>query len=174
MMHMLSPATGRYKMNIIHWTYDSTISDERITQTLDSLPGYLFNAKMYNILYSDDTTRQAVKVNEGTYFFHVRFTVVTFYKNGSKKNVAYVNKHHEKYWEFSYNDNETPEECGHFKNGHKSGKWKYFNTDGKKVKVEKYASDGTVKSTKTYNPPKKCLKTIFNPKHPLGAPYIII
>lgn len=173
MIHMQSPAVGRYMMHILPMGYDSTMTAEQIARCVDSLPGHLFNAKMYNILYKDDSTKQAVKVNEGSYFFHKRITEVLFWKNGNKKTVTYVNRHYQKYWEFSYYDNDAPRQCGHYKNGNKKGRWVYFNTQGRKVKVEKHAKDGTLKKTKTFDPPKKCWKTIFNPKYPGGAPYII-
>jgi hypothetical protein len=174
MMHMQSPSVGRYKMNILPWAYDSTVSASQIARCVDSLPGHAFNSKMYNILYKDDSTKQAVKVNEGSYLFHKRITEIIFWKNGNKKSVAYVNKHYEKYWEFSYYENDAPCALGQYKKGHKVGKWKYFNTRGLKVKVEKYAKDGTVEKTKIFDPPKKCLKTMFNSAHPGGSPYIII
>lgn len=174
MIHMQSPAVGRYILYILPLGYDSTVTDEQIAKCVDTMPGHLFNAKMYNLLYKDDSTRLGAKINEGTYFFRKRFTVITYWKNGNKKNVAMLNKHCAKYHDFSYYDNDAPKECGSYRKGHKTGKWKYFNIQGRKVKVEKYAKDGTVKKTKTFDPPKKCWKTIFNPKRPNGTPYIIM
>jgi hypothetical protein len=174
MIHMLRPAVGRFKLYIMPYAYDSTISEEQIGAVIDSLPGHLFAARMYNMLYMGDSNLLAVTANEGIYFFHKRFTITVFWKTGNKKEVAYLGRHHHKYWQYNYNENATPASCGHYKNGHKVKKWKYYNTDGRKIKVEKYAKDGTLKTSKTLDKPKKTLRTIFNPKHPAGVHYLII
>src|SRR5581483_6942108 len=145
MLHMQSPAVGRYMLHILPWGYDSTVTEEQIAACLDTLPGHLFAAKMYNLLYKDDSTRMAVRANEGIYFFHKRYTINVYWKSGNRKIYALVGRHHKKYWQFNYHENDVPESCGKYRNGHKKGKWNYFNTDGKKIKVEKYAKDGTVK-----------------------------
>lgn len=173
MMYLQSPSVGRLPLHILPWGYDSTVTEEQIAACLDTLPGHLLAAKMYNLLYKDDSTRLAVKANEGIYFFHKRFTIRLYWKNGNRKILAYAGRHHNKYRQYNYHENDAPESCGKYKKGHKVGKWKYFNSDCKKIKVEKYAKDGTIKKTKTFDPPKKTLKAIFNPRHPKGTPYII-
>lgn len=174
MLRMKSPAVGQYMLHILPWGYDSTVTPEQIARCVDTLPGHMFNAKMFNMLYKDDSTRLGVKAEEGTYFFHTKITVYLYWKNGNKKSVTKLNKHGVMYRQFNYYENDAPASCGKYKKGHKAGKWKYFNTQGLKVKTEKYAKDGTVKKTKTYDPPKNCWKTKFNPRHLGGTPYIII
>jgi hypothetical protein len=174
MIHMQSPAVGKYMLHILPWGYDSNTTDEQMARCVDTLPGHPLAAKMYNILYKDDTTRLAVKIEEGLYLFSKkRYTIEVYWKNGNKKYISLVTKRFKKYHQFVYHENDAPAACGCFKNGHKVGRWVYFNTQGLKVKVEHYAKDGTVKSSKTIDPPKKTLRTIFNTRHLAGTPYII-
>jgi len=173
MIYMQSPAVGRYMLHILPWGYDSAVTAEQIARCIDTMQGHLFNAKMYNLLYKDDSAKLAVKAEEGTYFFHTKYTITLYWKNGDKKSIILLNKHCVKYHEFSYYENDAPRACGKYKKGHKVHRWVYFNTQGLKVKVERYAQDGSVKKTRTFNPPKKCWKTTFNPRHPGGTPYII-
>jgi hypothetical protein len=172
-IHLQSPSFGQYTLHILPFGYDSTISDEQIAACIDTMPGHLFAAKMYNLLYKDDTTKLAVKANEGIYFFHKRYTIEVYWKTGNKKEIAYLGRHHHKYKQFNYYENDVPASVGHYKNGHKVKKWKYFNTDCRKTKVEKYAKDGSVKKSKAFDKPKKTLRSLFNPKHTKGAHYII-
>jgi len=173
MIYMQSPAIGRYMLHILPWGYDTTITPEQIAKCVDTLPGHFLSAKMYNLVYKDDTTKLAAKIEEAVYVFHKKITLVIYWKNGNKMHYILLNKHHEKYWEFSYHDNDAPAECGKYKKGHKKGRWVYFNTQGLKIRVEKYAKDGTLKKTKNFDPPKKTGRTIFNPRHLGGTPYII-
>jgi hypothetical protein len=145
MIYMQSPAIGRYMLHILPWTYDSTITLEQMAACVDTLAGHPFAAKMYNMLYKDDSTKLAAKIEEGYYPFHIKYTVNIYWKNGNKHHLVLLNRHHEKYWEFDYNVNDAPAACGRYKHGHKKGRWVYFNTQGLKVKVEKYAGDGTLK-----------------------------
>ncbi|MGP8216103.1 MAG: hypothetical protein ACLQQ4_11100 [Bacteroidia bacterium] len=181
--------SGQYRLNIIPIKYDTTVSDIRILQCIDSLPGGLFHSKMYNLLYADDSTRMAIQVNEGNYLFRVRYEVVEYYKNGNVKRRTYYTKHLKKYWEFNYYADASPKSTGRykpfinhnekdfFKNSIvKHGTWLYFNADGNLVKKEKNVSDGTYGTlvyTKDYNPPKRTFTTIMNPKHLKGTPYVI-
>lgn len=173
MITMKSPGIGRYMLHILPWGYDTMVTPEQIAKCVDTLQGHMFNSKMYNLLYKDDSTKLAVKAEEGSYFFHRKFTITIYLKNGNKQAVVLLNRHCEKYHEFSYYANDAPASCGHYKHGHKTRRWVYFNTQGKKVKVEKYAKDGTLKKTKTFDPAKKTLRTIFNTRHPEGTPYVI-
>lgn len=172
-LQMQSPAVGRYKLHILPFGYDSTVTEARIAACVDTLPGHLFGAKMYNMVYANDSTRLAVRIDAGNYFFHKKFTITMYWRNGNKKEIALLNRHYIKYKEFSYYQNDAPAAHGKYKHGHKKHRWVYFNSRGLKVKVEKYAGDGTVKKTKTFDPPKKTLRTIFNPAHPSGSPYTI-
>jgi len=173
MIYMQSPSVGRYMLHILPWGYDSTVTPEQIATCIDTLPGHLFSAKLYNLVYKNDTTKLAVKAEEGVYLFHKKYTVTAYWKNGNKLSMVELNKHHQKYWQFNYYMNDAPASCGKYRKGHKKGRWVYFNTQGLKVKVEKYAKDGTLKKTKNIDPPKKTFRTIFNPRHPAGAPYMI-
>lgn len=164
---------GQFRLNIIPITYDSTVSDEKMLKCVDSLPGGLFSAKTYHVLYKDDSTRLAIQINEGVYLFHKRFTIIEYWKNGITKRITYYNKHFKRYWAFAFYSDASPMDKGKYNGGKKKGRWIYFNTDGKKVKMEKYAPDGTLKKSRDYNPPEKTLTTIFNPKHPHGLPYTI-
>ncbi len=173
MIHMQRPAVGQYMLHILPWYYDSTKKDEQIARCLDTLPGHLFSAKMYNMLYRDDTTKLAVKADEGVYLFHKRYTINIYWKNGNKKSVSFVNRHFVKYLEHSFYDNDAPMAFGRYRKGNKKGRWVYYNTQGKKVKVERYSRSGTLKKSKTFDPPIKTLRTVFNPRHLSGTPYII-
>jgi len=172
-LQMQSPSIGRYQLHILPMAYDSTVTEAQIAACIDSLPGHLFGAKMYNMLYAGDSTRLAVRIEAGNYFFHKKFTVTIYWKNGNKKEVAILNRHYLKYKEIDYYQNDAPAAHGKYGHGHKKRRWVYFNTRGLKVKVEKYARDGTVKKSKTIDPPKKTLRTIFNPPHSSGTPYVI-
>ncbi|HWY99037.1 MAG TPA: hypothetical protein VNY36_08130 [Bacteroidia bacterium] len=185
-MFVGSNNTGQYKLNIIPVKYDTTVSDLTILKCIDSLPGGLFHAKMYNLLYADDSTRMAIQVNEGTYLFHTRYEVVEYYKNGAIKRRTYYNKHEMKYWYMSFYPDASPKEKGRYQTSAsakqlhsayfdincKKGKWQYFNIEGNMVKMERYNRYGQEK-TKDYNPPKRNFTTIMNPKKPKGKPYVI-
>lgn len=189
-MFVGSNNTGQYRISILPFGYDSTVSDIRILQCIDSLPGRAFHSKMYNLIYKDDSTRMAIQVNEGAYLFHVRYEVVEYYKNGAVKRRTYYNKHLKKYWEFDWYEDASAKAKGSYKTitGYmnvsyrdthlthsvvKKDRWQYFNADGNLIKREWYATDGTVKKSKDYNPAKRTFITIMNPKHPKGMPYII-
>src|SRR5580704_2077606 len=66
--------SGQFRLNIIPITYDSTVTDIKILQCVDSLPGGLFHSKMYNMLFTGDSTHLAIQITEGTYLFHTRYT----------------------------------------------------------------------------------------------------
>jgi hypothetical protein len=172
-LEMKSPAIGRYKLHILPLTFDSTVTEAKMVACVDSMPGHLFGAKMYDIMYSDDSTRLAARIDAGRYFFHKKFTLTLYWKNGNKRELALLNRHYRIYKEWSYYQNAALAAHGRYKHGHKKHRWVYFNSRGLKIKAEKYAHDGTVKKTKTIDPPKKTLRTIFNPLEPSGAPYII-
>jgi hypothetical protein len=179
---------GQYKLNIIPIKYDTTVSDLTILKCIDSLPGGLFHAKMYNLLYKDDSTRMAIQVNEGTYLFHTRFEVVEYYKNGAVKRRTYYNKHEMKYWEFDYYADASPKTKGCFKvireyrenekegvlmhSVVKKGKWQYFDANGMLAAVEHYSHKGELKYEAKCRP-RKTFTTIMNPKKPKGMPYVI-
>jgi hypothetical protein len=171
-MFVGSGNSGQYRLNIIPIKYDTTVSDIRILQCIDSLPGGLFHSKMYNLLYADDSTRMAIQVNEGNYLFHVRYEVVEYYKNGNVKRRTYYTKHLKKYWQFTFYADASPMAKGKFKGDKKKGKWLYFNANGNLIKKEKWTK-GDLKCSKDYNPPKRTFITIMNPKHLKGAPYVI-
>jgi hypothetical protein len=165
--------SGQYQLNIIPITYDSTVTDLKILQCVDSLPSGLFHSKFYNVLFTGDSTHLAIQITEGTYLFHTRYTITEFYKNGNKKRDTYYTKHLKKYWTFNYYADASPMYTGKYKGEIKKGKWNYYNRDGNLVKVEKYSHDGTLIYTKEYNPAKHTLTTTLNPKHPKGQPYVI-
>ncbi|HTA82425.1 MAG TPA: hypothetical protein VK783_05825 [Bacteroidia bacterium] len=181
--------SGQFRLNIIPITYDSTVSDITMLQYVDSLPAGLFHSKMYNVLFTGDSTHLAIQITEGTYLFHTRYTVTEYYKNGNKKRDTYYTKHLKKYWTFNYYADASPMFTGKYnssikatkgyaatpdyKGEVKKGKWSYYNSDGNLVKIEKYSHDGTMTFTKEFTPPKHTLTTTLNPKHPKGLPYVI-
>lgn len=164
---------GQYELYIIPLKYDTTVSDTKILQCIDSLPGHAFHSKMYNLLYAGDSTKLAIQVNEGAYLFHVRYEVVQYYKNGQVMRRTYYNKHLKKYWTFKWYADASPMETGKFNGDKKKSRWQYFNADGNLVKKEWYAKDGTIKKSNDYNPPKHTFITTMNPKHKGGQPYVI-
>jgi|GEM_PF-1155719 len=172
-LQMQSPSVGRYKLHILPITYDSTMTEAKMVACVDTMPGHLFGAKMYNVLYANDSTRLAVRIDAGNYLFHKKFTVTIYWKNGNRKEIALLNRHYMKYKEFDYYQNDAPAAHGRYKHGNKKHRWVYFNSRGLKDKVEKYAHDGTVKKSKTYDPPTKTIRTLLNPIHSSGTPYTI-
>jgi len=164
---------GQYALHILPIAYDSTVSDITMLKYSDSVETHPFGARQYNLLYKGDSTKMAVQVNAGIYMFHKRYTITEYYKNGNKKCVIYYNKHYTKYWSFYYHSDASPLSKGKWNGDKKRGKWLYFDLDGKKELKEVYTKDGTLKSSKAFTPHKKSATTIFNPKHPQGAPYVI-
>lgn len=171
-MFVGSNNTGQYELNILPYKYDTTVSDTRILQTIDSLPGKAFHSKMYNLLYADDSSRLAVQVNEAAYLFHLRYEVVVYYKNGNVKRRTYYNKHLKKYWEFDWYADASPMETGKFNGDKKKGRWDYFTPDGLLSAREWFTHKGELKKEAKCRP-TKTFTTIMNPKHPGGMPYVI-
>lgn len=187
-MFVGSNNTGQYELNILPYKYDTTVSDLRILQTIDSLPGKAFHSKMYNLLYADDSTRLAVQVNEAAYLFHIRYEVVVYYKNGNVKRRTYYNKHLKKYWEFDWYADASPKVTGKYtlvkqvrQNEMegvavyvvaKKGRWDYFTPDGLLSAREWFTHKGELKKEAKCRP-TKTFTTIMNPKHPCGMPYVI-
>ncbi|HTB06802.1 MAG TPA: hypothetical protein VK806_07595 [Bacteroidia bacterium] len=168
------PSYGQFKIAIIPLTYDSTVSDQKVLSWADSLETGIFGIVEYYLLYTGDSTKMGLHVNKALYYFvHIRYTMTEFWKNGNKKSITYFSKRLKRYWTMNFHSNATPESKGHFNGEKKKGKWTYYDTLGRKVRKERYNWDGVLLKTRDYNPPKKTFTTIFNPKHPQGAPYII-
>jgi hypothetical protein len=168
------PGFGQYRITVVPLTYDSTVSDQKVLAWSDSLDRKLFGIVEYHLLYTGDSTKFAIKVNRGLYFFvHVRFTMTEYWKNGNKKSVTYFSRRLKRYWTMTFHSNGTPASKGRFNGDKKKGKWVYYDTNGRKIRKERYNWDGMLKSGKDFNPSKNSFTTIFNPKHLQGAPYII-
>ena len=163
---------GQYELYIIPLKYDTTVSDTKILQCIDSLPGHAFHSKMYNLLDAGDSTKLAIQVNEGAYLFHVRYEVVQYYKNGQVMRHTYYNKHLKKYWMFKWYADASPMETGKYNGDKKKGRWQYFNGDGLLAAREWYSHKGDLKREEKSRPHKTFI-TIMNPKHLGGQPYVI-
>lgn len=166
------PAFGKYELKIIPIAYDSTVKDSDIINCIDTLPSYLFGVRTYNLIYKDDSTRLAIKANEHG-MFRKKFYITEFWKNGNMKRMAIYKRHSKHYLCYNYYQNEILSSRGKYRNNKKIGKWIYVNTGKKKIRVEHYASDGTLKKTKKFKPPHGTFVTFFTAAHPDGSPYVI-
>ncbi len=166
------PAFGQFRLKIIPIAYDSTVTDSSIINCIDTLPSYLFGARTYHLMFKDDTNKLAVSANEHG-MFRKKFYITEYWKNGNIKRLALYKRHSKHYTCYNYYLNDILASRGKYKNNKKIGKWIYINTGGKKVKVEHYASDGTLKKTKTFKPPHSTFATMFNAAHPEGKPYSV-
>jgi antitoxin component YwqK of YwqJK toxin-antitoxin module len=123
-------------------------------------------------MYKDDSTRLAVMANEHGPFVG-KFTITEYWKNGNIKRVAIYKRHSRHYWCYNYYSNEILSSRGKYRNNKKIGRWVYVNTNKRKIRVEHYASDGTLKKTKNIKPPRGTLSTFFMVARPEGSPYIV-
>ena len=167
-----SPGFGQYKLKIIALPYDSTVTDSSIIKCIDTLPSYLFGARTYNLMYKDDSTRLAIMANEHGPF-RGKFTITEYWKNGNMKREAIYKRHSKHYLCYNYYVNEILASRGKYRNDKKIGRWVYVNTGKKKIRVEHYASDGTLKKTKNFKPPRRTMATFFMVAKPEGSPYIV-
>ena len=167
-----APAFGKYELKIIPLAYDSTVSDSSIINCIDTLPSYLFGVRTYNLMYKDDSTRLAISANEHG-MFRRKFYITEYWKNGNMKRLAVYKRHSRHYLCYNYYLNEILSSRGKYRNNKKIGRWIYVNTGKKKIRVEHYASDGTLKKTKKFKPPRGTFATFFTAAHPQGSPYIV-
>jgi len=172
MLHMQSPAFGRYQLKIIPMPFDSTVTDSSIINCIDTLPSYLFGVRTYSLLYKDDTTRLALTANEHG-MFRKKFFLKEYWKNGNIKRAAEYKRHSKHYVCSTYYSNGMLASRGKYRNNKKTGRWLYTNTSGKKIRVEHYAAEGTLKKAKNFKPPHSAFATFFTAAHPEGKPYII-
>jgi hypothetical protein len=167
-----SPSFGKYELKIIPIPYDSTVTDSAVINCIDTLPSYLFGVRTYNLLYKDDTTRLAITANEHG-MFRKKFFITLYWKNGNMKRMAVYKRHSKHYYCYTYYENEILASRGRYRDNHKIGRWVYLNSGKKKIRVDHYASDGTLKKTKKFKPPAGTLSTFFMAAHPIGRPYVI-
>lgn len=167
-----SPGFGQYKLKIIPIPYDSTVTDLSIIKCIDTLPCYLFGVRTYNLMYKDDSTKLAIMANEHGPI-RGKFTLTEYWKNGNIKRVAIYKRHSKHYFCSNFYANEILASQGKYRNSKKIGRWVYINTGKKKMRVEHYASDGTLNKTKNFNPPHGTLATFFMVAKPEGSPYIV-
>jgi antitoxin component YwqK of YwqJK toxin-antitoxin module len=97
----------------------------------------------YCVMFSDDTTRVAISIVklEGD----KGYTVTTYRVDGKLRRVYKydINIIPTGEWE-EYYDNGKMKSEGEYTNGKKTGKWKYYDVDGQKLRTEDYQPDGTV------------------------------
>ena len=167
-----SPSFGKYALKIIPIPYDSIVKDSDIINSIDTLPSYLFGARTYNLMYKDDSSRLAVTANEHG-MFRKKFFLTEYWKNGNTKRVAIYKRHSRHYMCYTYYENEILSSRGKYRNNKKIGRWVYINTGKKKIRVEHYALDGTLKKTRKFKPPCGTLSTFFMVASPNGRPYIV-
>jgi hypothetical protein len=167
------PAFGKYELKIIPIAYDSSVTDSNIINCIDTLPSYLFGVRTYNLLYKDDTNRLAITANEHG-MFRKKFYITEYWKNGNMKRSVVYKRHSRHYLCCNYYENGILSSKGKYRNNKKMGRWIYTNTGKKKIRVEQYASDGTLKKTKKFKPPHATFATAFTVAHPEGKPYLIV
>lgn len=167
-----SPGYGQYRLKIIPIPYDSAVTDSNIINCIDTLPSYLFGARTYDLMYKDDSTKLAIIANEYG-IFRKKFIITEYWKNGNMKREAVYKRHSRHYVCSNYYTNEILASRGKYRNNKKMGRWIYINTGKKKIRVEKYSSDGTLKKTKNFKPPHGTFATFFTAAHPEGRPYIV-
>ena len=172
MLVRLPPAFGQYNLKIIPIHYDSTVIDSAIINCIDTLPSYIFGVRTYNLLYKDDTNRLAIMINEHGMFRRNAF-LTEYWKNGNIKRISIYRRHSKHYQCYNYYANEILSSKGKYRNYKKIGRWVYINTGKKKIRVEHYVSGGTLKKTKTFQPPRGTFATLFMVAQPDGNPYII-
>ena len=167
-----SPDIGQYKLKIIPIGYDSTVSDSTIIKCIDTLPSYLFGARTYHLMFKDDSNRLAIMANEHGPF-RGKITITEYWKNGNIKREAIYKRHSKHYLCSNYYSNELLASKGKYRNSKKFGRWLYINTAKKKIRVEYYAKDGTLKKARDFNPPHSTLATFFEVAKPKGSPYLV-
>ncbi len=172
MLVKLSPGFGQYRLKIIPIAFDSAVSDSSIMNCLDTLPALLFGAATYNLMYKDDSTRLAIMINEHG-IFRKKFYITEYWKNGNIKREATYKRHSKHYSCSIFYSNEILAAQGNYQNNRKIGRWLYINTAKKKIRVEIYAKDGSLKKTITFKPPQSTLATFFEVVKPQGSPYIV-
>ena len=166
------PGFGKYRLKIIPIAYDSTVKDSSIINCIDTLPSYLFGARTYHLMYKNDSNKLAVAANEHG-MFRRKFLITEYWKNGNMKRLAIYKRHSKHYTCYNYYLNDILASRGKYRDNKKIGKWIYINTGGKKIRVEHYASDGTLKKAKNFKPPHGTFATFFNAPHPEGRPYSV-
>ncbi len=166
------PGFGQYRLKIIPIAYDSTVTDSSIMNCMDTLPSYLFGARTYHLMYRDDSMKLAVMANEHGPF-RGKFRITEYWKNGNMKRVAVYKKHSKHYLCHTYYANEILASTGKYRNKKKIGRWVYINTGKKKIRVEHYSTDGTLKKTKQFKPARGTFATFFMVAEPEGTPYTV-
>jgi hypothetical protein len=172
MLFEQSPGYGKYRLKIIPIAYDSAVTDSSIINCVDTLPSLLFGARTYNLMYKDDSTKLAIMANEHG-MFRKKFYITGYWKNGNTKRLAIYKRHSRHYLCSNYYINEILASRGKYRNNKKIGRWIYTNSGKKKIRVEHYASDGTLKKAKNFKPPHGTFATFFTAPHPDGRPYIV-
>jgi len=167
-----SPGFGEYHLKIIPIAYDSTVTDSIIINCIDTLPSYLFGARTYNLMYKDDSMKLAIMANEHG-MFRKKFYITEYWKNGNMIRVAIYKRHSKHYSCSTYYINEILASRGKYRNNKKVGRWIYTNTGKKKIRVEYYAVDGTLKKTKSFKPARGTFATFFTIPYPEGKPYLV-
>ncbi len=172
MLVMQSPGFGQYWLKIIPIGYDSTVSDSNIINCIDTLPSYLFGVRTYNLMFADDSNKLAIMANEHG-LLRKKFYITEYWKNGNRKRETVYKRHSHHFSCSNFYSNEILASRGNYRNKKKTGRWVYFNTNKKKIRVEFYANDGTLKKARNFKPPRTSLRTMFEVEKPEGQPYMI-
>ncbi len=118
------------------------------------------------ILNRNDTAKIAATVNE---------TIISkYWNNGNIKSYFICRGVGRDLVDFyKYHENSMLKMSARYYKERKMGKWKYYDEDGKKYKIEKYDATGNLKKLKELSIPRKTLKTAFQKQKSSGVSYII-
>ncbi|MBI3509470.1 MAG: hypothetical protein HY064_02330 [Bacteroidetes bacterium] len=165
----------RFTIRIYPALYDSSLTDQQVMNGVDTLPLRFPFGKYYFTLFKDDTTKfaQSVLKFRGFGLLKGKYNFATYYKNGNFTCVSVYNR--EKVLDGGYAEyfeNSLPKVTGRYHNGKKRGRWRYYDEDGKLLKIETYKRTGEM-TEKKFDKPSKNLTTGNWPQRPDGRPYVI-
>ncbi|CAN5313723.1 hypothetical protein BH09BAC5_BH09BAC5_01010 [soil metagenome] len=143
--------------------YSDSLSETKIFNVLDTL-----TEKRYLVLFGDDTTKFAMvlqftsNLKEDIFKSNLKeYIFAEYWKNGNNKKTVYYNTQKQKTGKYSeLYENQILKITGRYKNDLKTGKWKYYNPDGKLIRIEHY-SEGRLVTSKDYTPAKKSYRIIL-------------
>ncbi|MGP8215048.1 MAG: hypothetical protein ACLQQ4_05750 [Bacteroidia bacterium] len=136
---------------IIQKSYVLTFSytGDSIADTILIHDVILINADSYNycILYKDDSSKIAISITK--FKGQKGFKITRYWKNGNVKRISEYDKNilPSGKWKEYYN-NMWIKETGKYKNGKKTGTWKYYDVrdNGYKIRKVKYGKNGAITS----------------------------
>ncbi len=166
-----------FKAYILPIVYDSTVSDQSLMKMVDTIPaiGYPLAEQIYVITDKNDSTKPAVMIYKNKVYgtANWKFMIQELYPNGNPKRISTYDKNLKAYPVFceAY-DNMMVKTKGHYLNGIKIKRWKYFDPQGRKLETEIYRN-GVVRKTKTFRHPRKTLFTCMQYTNKKGVDYIL-